>query len=362
MLRRGFGQSSPLVSRCCVAAQPTTAAARRPLTTGRDGPSSNTTAPTATTSRRLWAAARTLFTQREMSDEAGKGASYADATTMSVSALKKELTSFGVTDFSECLYKEDLVAKLDAARAAKPTPSATPKSFDKKKALHGHLRYGRTATVGNTRNPTGLVVFCHGLGDTCDGWASMLEEWSLRHKHLLFVLPTAAEQKVTMNMGMAMPSWYDIKGISLTAPEDVAGVFISVSKVEELVADACAKHKIDAARVVYGGFSQGAVVSLSTGLTTSPAPAGIMALSGYLGAREEVAKRCKNPATPIFMAHGTADPVIPYVMSQGSHQLLTGAVKATQVEYKAYPGMPHSSCPQEMADASSWLGKVLPPL
>ena len=49
----------------------------------------------------------------------------------------------------------------------------------------------------------------HGLGDTCDGWlAPTLHEYlPALHDKVKYILPSAPNQPVTLNMGMTMPSW-----------------------------------------------------------------------------------------------------------------------------------------------------------
>ena len=61
---------------------------------------------------------------------------------------------------------------------------------------------------------TATVLFLHGLGDTGYGWQDAFEAI----KHLLpytkFILPSAPMQPVTLNMGMTMPSWFDIRSLN----------------------------------------------------------------------------------------------------------------------------------------------------
>lgn len=271
---------------------------------------------------------------------------------MKVAELKAELAALRV-DTRACIEKSDLVEALVKARAAKKAAPEAPEYNDGR-------TYGTTAVVGNEKNPTGLVVFSHGLGDTCAGWASNFEDVARRFPHLLFVFPTAPTQPVTMNGGMRMTSWYDIKAISFNAAEDVDGMVTSARKLVALATEYGAKHNIPMRRVVFGGFSQGAVISFHAGLTCAEGrPAGVIALSGYLGGREHVAQHAKHADIPIFMAHGQADPLVPLMLSQGSKQVLEAQVNASQLEYKVYPGMQHSACPQELADMQLWLGKTV---
>ena len=63
-----------------------------------------------------------------------------------------------------------------------------------------------------------------------------------------------------------------------------------------------------------------------------------------------------NADVPIFLAHGTADPVIQIARAVASRDALTALGYA--VEWHAY-AMPHSVCAEEVADMNRWLLKVL---
>ena len=99
-------------------------------------------------------------------------------------------------------------------------------------------------------------------------------------------------------------------------------------------------------------------MALHTGLRYPEKLAGIMALSTYLPLAESLALEAAaaNKATPVFMAHGTFDPVVPLVMGAGSMTFLAGL--GYRVEWKQYP-MQHSVCPEEIEDVGAWLRRVL---
>jgi phospholipase/carboxylesterase len=285
-----------------------------------------------------------------------------DPSAMKVSDIKAELNTLGVHDLRHCVEKDDLVAELKRAReqppkaASKPTGGATA-AVDEVDA--GGLKYPKAVVLGNTTDPTALMLFLHGLGDSAQGWAGMMPDIAARHKHIVFVLPTAAVQPVSLNGGMAMASWYDIKALRPDGPEDLLGMRRSAQYTDRLVKEYSEKFNVPQERVVYAGFSQGGCMALFTGLTTSRGrPAGIAALSGYLGSRDHVLANLKHKDVPVFMAHGTQDPVVPMLMSSMSHQLLqTSGV--TDVEYHQYP-MGHSACEPELEHLRAWLGRVVP--
>ena len=172
-----------------------------------------------------------------------------------------------------------------------------------------------------------------------------------------FIFPHAPVMAVTVNNGYRMRAWYDILGADLTRREDEAGLRASQASVAELIAAQNARG-IPTERIMLAGFSQGCAMTLQTGLRHPQKLAGLMCLSGYLplAAMLDAERSPANQATPIFMAHGRSDPVVPMARAVASRDLLEECGYA--VEWHDYP-MPHSVCPQEITDIGAWMGRVL---
>jgi phospholipase/carboxylesterase len=155
-----------------------------------------------------------------------------------------------------------------------------------------------------------------------------------------------------------MRAWYDIIGIDRHSQQDEAGIRASDAIVRGLIRREN-ERGIPTNRIVLAGFSQGGAMSLMTGTRYPEKLAGIMALSCYmlLAPKLEAERSSANGATPIFMAHGTQDPVVPYALGEESRQLLEKL--GYPVEWHSYP-MPHSVCVEEVADIAAWLRRVLP--
>src|SRR5688572_2663178 len=214
--------------------------------------------------------------------------------------------------------------------------------------------------VETGRNPAAAVVWLHGLGADGNDFVPIVNELDLAGAPAIrFVFPHAPVRPVTINNGMMMRAWYDVlfgdlEGSSKRADE--RGVRESQAQVEALI-EREAGRGIAPEKIVLAGFSQGGAVTLQTGLRYSKKLAGLMALSTYLPLAESLPKEAApaNRQTPIFMAHGAYDGVIPLVMGAGSMTLLTGM--GHPVEWRQYP-MQHSVCPQEIEDIGAWLRKV----
>ena len=207
-------------------------------------------------------------------------------------------------------------------------------------------------------DPRWAVVWLHGLGADGHDFAPIVPELLRRDwPAIRFVFPHAPVRPVTINNGMRMRAWYDIRDLGWDGTADradVAGVAASVAQAEALIAREHARG-IPASRVLLAGFSQGGAIALSTALRRSEPLAGIVALSTYLPlatqAGEDAAPRANTQ--PVFMAHGTQDPVVPFAAGERSAARLREL--GFDVEWHAYP-MQHQVSPQQLRDLADWLG------
>lgn len=209
-----------------------------------------------------------------------------------------------------------------------------------------------------TPNPTHCVIWLHGLGADGHDFAPIVPELRLPASMAVrFVFPHATVQPVTINGGMAMRSWYDILTPNLVKREDESGIRASELAIQALIARENARG-IPTERIVLAGFSQGCAMTLHTGLRLPAKLAGMMGLSGYLPLIDmaDAERHLANDDTPIFLAHGTHDPVVALERAEASRTKLTDLGYA--VQWHTYP-MQHSVCAQEIHDISRFLQSVL---
>lgn len=212
--------------------------------------------------------------------------------------------------------------------------------------------------IESAPNPTAAVIWMHGLGADGNDFAGLVPELDLDGcQPIRFVFPHAPSMPVTVNGGYVMPAWYDIAATDLVQRQDAAGIAKSAQAIEALIAHEVARG-IAPENIVLAGFSQGCAMALHTGLRHGARLAGIMALSGYLPLAETVAgeRASANADTPIFMAHGTTDPVVVIARAEESRNRL--ASLGYKIQWHTYP-MPHSVHPHEIADISRFLQAVL---
>ncbi len=207
-------------------------------------------------------------------------------------------------------------------------------------------------------DPRYAVIWMHGLGADGSDFVPIVPELGLdAAPGVRFIFPHAPSIPVSINNGYVMPAWYDILVMDLVRVEDAAGIRQSALAIEALIANEVARG-IQPANIVLAGFSQGCAMALHTGLRHANKLAGIMALSGYLPLASTLAAERKpaNATTPIFMAHGTQDPVVPLARAEDTRDALQALGYA--VDWNTYP-MPHSLHPKEVADIGAFLRKVL---
>ena len=207
-------------------------------------------------------------------------------------------------------------------------------------------------------NPQVAVIWLHGLGADGNDFVPLVNELDLAGlPGIRFVFPHAKTMPITINGGYVMRAWYDITGAELTRREDEGGLRASQRDVEALIAREKARG-IPASRIILAGFSQGCAMTLQTGMRHPEKLAGMLCLSGYLPLATAVAgeRTPESLATPVFMAHGTHDNVVPFARARESKEMLVSL--GYQVEWHAYP-MQHSLCLEEVQDISAWLKKVL---
>jgi phospholipase/carboxylesterase len=213
-------------------------------------------------------------------------------------------------------------------------------------------------TIDTSDNPEISVIWLHGLGADGNDFVPIVRELDLAGlPGIRFIFPHARTIPVTVNGGYVMRAWYDITGADLVRREDENGLRVSQLEVEAFIAREKARG-IPASRIVLAGFSQGCAMTIQTGLRHPEKLAGMLCLSGYVPLADKLAleRTEASLATPVFMAHGRHDNVVPFSRAEQSRDLLVSL--GCQVEWHAYT-MQHSVCLEEVQAISAWLKKVL---
>ncbi len=196
------------------------------------------------------------------------------------------------------------------------------------------------------------IIWLHGLGADGQDFVPIADELELPVA-VRYIFPHAPLRPVTINGGFVMRAWYDIAGQNINAQQDAAGIRASQALVEALIAQEAA-HGIARHNIFLAGFSQGGAIALHTAMRQTAPLGGVLALSTYLPLAETAARELlqQSKATPVFMAHGRSDPVVPYALGVASRDALLEF--GYMVEWHEYP-MQHSVCEEELRDIAIWL-------
>ena len=211
-------------------------------------------------------------------------------------------------------------------------------------------------TLDSGKNPQYSIIWLHGLGANGEDFVPIVDELHL-HKAVRYLFPHAPKRPVTINGGFVMPAWYDISGADFGSAQDAAGIHASQHEIEKLIAHEI-QRGIAPEQIFLAGFSQGGVIALQTGLRFDGRLGGILALSTYLVLANTLKAEASQAAlsTPIFMAHGRSDPVIPFATGKASaEELLRSGYTLEWHEY----AMQHTVCMEEVKAIEVWLNSKM---
>jgi phospholipase/carboxylesterase len=207
-------------------------------------------------------------------------------------------------------------------------------------------------------DPDAAAIWLHGLGDDGRGWSEIVPALKLSPTvRVRFVFPHAPVMPVSINRGYPMRAWYDIRENDFNERADIDGVKQSQAQIEALITREKARG-VAARRIVLAGFSQGGAIALYAGLRHPERLAAVVALSTYVIAPNALPAEAAaaNRDIPIFMAHGTQDPVVQFRWAEASKDVLVAA--GYSVEWHSYP-MAHAAVPKEIDAISAFLLRVL---
>jgi phospholipase/carboxylesterase len=235
---------------------------------------------------------------------------------------------------------------------------STHESAIKPSVINPDLPPLETVEVSGGPDPTASVIWLHGLGADGHDFEPLVPQltWS-GAPDIRFVFPHAPVRPVTLNGGMPMRAWYDIISIDAGRDHDGRGIVDSVNQSAALI-NREIDRGIPADRIVLAGFSQGGAIAVQLALRFPKKLAGLIALSTYLlfSDRLESQSHEANQGLPIFVGHGTSDPMVPFSMGEELTRQLESI--GYPVDWHSYP-MPHAVCPQEISDITAWLRERL---
>ncbi|WP_166263839.1 alpha/beta hydrolase [Marinobacter caseinilyticus] len=220
------------------------------------------------------------------------------------------------------------------------------------------MSYLECIEIETNPSPDAAVIWLHGLGASGHDFEPVVPELGLPgNAAVRFVFPHAPNLPVTINGGMRMPAWYDIKAMDIDRTVDVVQLEASAKAIGKLV-EREIERGVDSRRIIIAGFSQGGAVAYEFGLSYPKPLAGILGMSTYLATADTVQVSEANRNIPIKIYHGTRDPMVPETLGRKSVDTLKAMGYAP--EYQTYP-MEHSVCLEEIIDVGKFITARLQP-
>jgi phospholipase/carboxylesterase len=200
------------------------------------------------------------------------------------------------------------------------------------------------------------VIWLHGLGADGHDFEPIVPELSAIGAPVRFVFPHAPVRPVTLNGGIPMRAWFDVYSLERGRKQDEDGIRSAQAQVEALIRREN-ERGVPTGRIVLAGFSQGGAIALHTGVRYAERLAGLIGLSTYLPLDWMLPAEAhdSNRSTPVFMAHGSFDPLVPPDLGDGTRGLLQE--RGYDVEWHTYP-IAHGVCAEEVADVATWMSRL----
>jgi len=191
-----------------------------------------------------------------------------------------------------------------------------------------------------------LVVILHGRGADANDLADVAPMIDRGYRFVFPNAPHPFEPYRGMTMGF---SWFN------GWPPTRASVVESRGRILDFIAELTERYPVDGDRIVLGGFSQGAMMSLDAGFRTPKPLRGIVAMSGALY-EDDLPPFEARPNQKVLILHGTEDEVIPVRAAQRARAVLEE--HRLDPEYHEFP-MGHNVTPESLATVRDFLARVL---
>jgi phospholipase/carboxylesterase len=215
----------------------------------------------------------------------------------------------------------------------------------------------KTVELGHYDEAEYSMIWLHGLGADGNDFVSIIPELKLPDLNKFhFVFPHAPVRPLSLNAGMPMRAWFDLYSLDESGPIDEEGIQEAIKSIHHLI-DIEIQHGIKPEKIFLAGFSQGGYIALLSGLFYPKSLAGLIGLSTFIWQTKDFEQRLHldNQHTPIFLAHGRHDPLVPLKYGEHTDTLLKS--KGYNLSLHIYP-MAHTVCEQEIKDLSLWISRV----
>ena len=152
--------------------------------------------------------------------------------------------------------------------------------------------------------PKNAVILCHGYGGDGNDISILANYWRAHLPDTIFICPDAPEKCAASSSGF---QWFDL--MDQTPEQVLAKSLVAENKLNKLIDEVKKNNELKANQIIIGGFSQGCMITLQTGLKRKDAVNSIIGYSGRIIDIEHLSKNI-NARPKIILIHGDVDQVV----------------------------------------------------
>ena len=153
--------------------------------------------------------------------------------------------------------------------------------------------------------PKNAVILCHGYGGDGKDISILAGYWRTYLPDTIFICPDAPEKCEASPSGF---QWFDLTDQD---PEQILSKsLVAENKLNKLIDEVKESYNLLANQIIIGGFSQGSMISLQTGIKRKDKINSILGYSGKIIDLEHLSKNIVSRPN-IFLMHGDIDQVVP---------------------------------------------------
>ena len=155
------------------------------------------------------------------------------------------------------------------------------------------------------KKPQSAVILCHGYGGDGKDISILGNYWRAHLPDTIFICPDAPEKCAASPSGF---QWFDL--IDQTPEQVLSKALVSESKLNKLIDEVKNKNELSANQIIIGGFSQGCMISLQTGIKRKDTINSVIGYSGRIIDKDHLEKNIVSKPNIILM-HGDLDQIVP---------------------------------------------------
>ena len=170
------------------------------------------------------------------------------------------------------------------------------------------MSYSLNTTIINPfskEKPKNAVILCHGYGGDGKDISILANYWKAYLPNTVFICPDAPEKCAVSPTGF---QWFDLAETS--SDQILTKSFIAEMKLNKLIDEVKNNYNLLANQIAIGGFSQGCMLSLQTGIKRRDQVRCILGYSGRIIDTDHLSKNI-NSKPNIFLLHGDKDQIVP---------------------------------------------------